>query len=110
MRATTWPLLAALAFSTLAGPTAADAPSETDRLAGQAQDILGRHCRACHSATGSRAGLNVFDRKQLLERGLINVRDPGASELLDLVQSGSMPPGTNRKVSVGDQEILRNWI
>src|SRR5262245_31825596 len=110
MKSIRWQLLVVLAFGLAQQTARADQPSDSDGLAIQAQDILDKHCRACHSGPDARAGLNVFDRKQLLDRRLINLRVPESSELLDLVESGSMPPGTHRKVSARDRETLRRWI
>src|SRR4029453_4112246 len=44
-----------------------------------------------HGGPGAKAGVDVLDRKQLLDRGLINLAEPSSSELLDLIESGSMP-------------------
>jgi len=108
MNALRWPSLVALAVCGAFCP--AVCASEADRLAGQAQEVLARHCRACHDGAEGKAGLDVLDRKQLLDSGLINLATPASSELLDLVESGSMPPGKHRKVPAADREALLRWV
>jgi serine/threonine-protein kinase len=98
-------LAAGLAFALAAAP-------ETPTLAEQARDILQQHCAACHAPGKSppHATLNVLDRKQLIDRHLIVPQKPDESELLWLVECGSMPPGNKKKISPQSRKDLRDWI
>jgi mono/diheme cytochrome c family protein len=102
-------LLLAVACAALAwgGPARAAAG---DSLAVRAQEVLGRHCGSCHGGPKGKAGLNVLDRDELVSRKLIDLDAPDSSELLDLVESGSMPPGKHKKVSPAERRTLRQWI
>jgi hypothetical protein len=87
----------------------ADSPAE--EVASKARQVLRRHCGECHGAVNPRAGLSVLDRTSLVEQDrVVAPGKPGDSELLQLVEAGTMPPGTKAKVSAADREVLRQWI
>jgi mono/diheme cytochrome c family protein len=88
---------------------AADRPGQ---LALQALTVLHRHCGDCHGDDGKpRAGLNVLSRDALVaRRKVVQPGAPDASELLDLVAGGSMPPGTHPKVPDAEVKLLRAWV
>ncbi len=87
----------------------ADAPAE--EIAAQAQHIFRQHCGECHGTIQPRAGLSVLDRTSLVERHkVVAPGKPAASELLQLVETGTMPPGTRTKLSDEDRKVLRQWI
>jgi hypothetical protein len=87
----------------------ADSPAE--EVASKARQVLRRHCSECHGAVNPRAGLSVLDLASLVEQDkVVAPGKPGDSELLQLVEAGTMPPGTKAKVSAADREVLRQWI
>jgi mono/diheme cytochrome c family protein len=94
---------------------AAPVAQDSDALAAQAAAILRRQCATCHGpGKGARANLNILDHAQLVNKDkdprIVVPRDPDNSELFQLVQCGSMPPGRAPKVSDEDREVLRKWI
>jgi hypothetical protein len=73
--------------------------------------VLRRHCSGCHGEKAPRADLRVLDHALLLnDRKVITPRSPGSSELLTLIEVGSMPPGTQPKVPEKDLTVLRDWV
>jgi serine/threonine-protein kinase len=72
--------------------------------------VLRQHCLTCHGDKGAEGGLKVLDRSALIGRQLIKAGAPGASELLQLVEAGAMPPGKLAKVPLKEQEALREWV
>src|SRR5258708_14925957 len=90
------------------------AAEESPSLDERAREIFQQHCAACHGRGKNppQAGLNVLDRKRLIEeeRRLVVPGQPDQSELLQLVECGSMPPGNKKKVSGPDRKVLREWI
>ncbi len=91
---------------------AASAQADPDRLAVQARGVLRAHCQACHGpGPGARAGLSLEDRELVVaKRRLIQPGDAGASELLDRVAGGAMPPGDHPRVPPKQVDLLRQWI
>ncbi len=83
------------------------------KLAGQVRTIFQNHCIQCHgSDKTARADLKILDHNQLVNpnRSLVVKGKPDESALLQLVECGSMPPGTARKVSEADLIVLREWV
>jgi hypothetical protein len=73
--------------------------------------VLRKQCVGCHGSLNPRAGLSVLDRKSLVEqKKLVVPGKPADSELLQLVEAGTMPPGTKPKVSDADRALLRRWV
>jgi hypothetical protein len=55
--------------------------------------------------------LQIFDHALVVkQRQVIHPGSPETSELIDLVQGGSMPPGTCPKVPEKEVELLKEWI
>jgi mono/diheme cytochrome c family protein len=89
------------------------AGQESNDLAEKAATILRKQCVQCHgSAKGATANLKILDHAQLIseDRRLVVQGKPEESELFQLVECGSMPPGTAPKVSDEDRKVLRTWI
>src|SRR3954453_11624867 len=84
----------------------AAAPEE---LAERARQVLRKHCLSCHGEANPEAGLKILNQPALLERQLVKPKAPDDSELLQLVEVGSMPPGRLEKVSPAQQQVLREW-
>src|SRR6185437_5368986 len=77
-----------------------------------ALDVLRKHCSACHGkGPRPRAALNVLDVELLVrQRRVVLPKRPKESELLVLMESGSMPPGDRPKPSRQEVEAVRRWI
>jgi mono/diheme cytochrome c family protein len=91
---------------------AAQKPSPAD-LAVQSRAILAKHCSQCHGGKASRSTLNILDYPQLVKDRpvqFVRSKEPTASQMLELIEEGSMPPGTHAKLSEADIGILRNWV
>jgi hypothetical protein len=90
---------------------AARADSAAEKAASEARQVFRRHCVECHGTVNPRAGLSVLDRNSLVEqKKLVVPGRPSDSELLQLVEAGTMPPGTKPKVSDADRMALRRWV
>jgi hypothetical protein len=89
------------------------AEPEPHRLAGQAFRVLRTHCFECHGPEEkAREGFRALNAYTLLfdARSFLLPGRADASELLILVETGVMPPGTRAKVPEKDRQILRQWI
>lgn len=90
---------------------AARADSPAEEAASDARRVFRRHCAECHGTVNPRAGLSVLDRDSLVgQKKLVVPGRPADSELLQLVEAGTMPPGTKPKVSDADRAALRRWV
>jgi hypothetical protein len=107
-----WVLAAVAGASWPSSARARDQPPAPEELAYRAKDVLRRHCSGCHGGQKApRADLRVLDHALLLnDRKVITPGSPGSSELLTLVEVGSMPPGTRPKVPEKDLTDLRDWV
>jgi serine/threonine-protein kinase len=101
-------LLCLLLAAVLPAPAARAQGSEG--LAERAREVLRRHCLECHGDKEVKGGLRVLDPSALVDRRLIDTKAPDASELLQLVVAGSMPPGRLAKVPPAEQRALREWV
>ena len=104
--------VAGVAWLALLTPAQAANPSP-DALADQVHDLFRKYCAECHGGGKKmRADLNVLNPISLLrvDRPLVKLNEPDGSELLQLVECGTMPPGTRPKVPEKDRAILREWI
>jgi serine/threonine-protein kinase len=88
------------------------AAQESPTLAERAVAILQQRCAACHASgpTSPQADVNILDREHLIDRRLVVPDKPDDSELLWLVEAGSMPPGAKKKVPPAERKDLRDWI
>jgi len=98
----------------LVGSTAVAADSTAADLAVRARQILVKHCSECHGEKPNPSTLTVVDHAKLLgAKGPVTLIRPGAtsgSQVVELIEEGSMPPGDRAKVSKEDAKILRDWI
>jgi hypothetical protein len=95
-------------MSALAALLALCAPADA-ALARDAYIVLTTHCAACHGKAAQRGGISVTDWKALRASGVI----PGKadeSELVLLVESGTMPPGNATPPSLAERQSLRKWV
>lgn len=88
------------------------AQGTSDTVARNAKTILQKYCLACHAAGKQpRSGLVVFDHEQLVtKRQVVRPRAAQQSELLLLMQDGTMPPGVHRKPSEAECRAVAAWI
>jgi mono/diheme cytochrome c family protein len=87
------------------------AAADPGQLAARARRVLEKHCAACHGAgPQARAGLHALEREALVKRGVIRPQRPQDSELVQLVECGTMPPGRRPKLTDPDVAALRDWI
>ena len=92
-------------------PRLAPAADTKERLAEQARVVLRKYCLECHgSGKEVKAELRLLDYKLLLQRRIVVPSNPEDSELLQLVQCGTMPPGTRPKLQPVELAALRDWI
>jgi serine/threonine-protein kinase len=102
--------MALVVAAALVGPVEAAPPAGAAVAAG-ARAVLRKHCKLCHgSDKEAKAGLYVLDPGMLTGRGLVKPGNPDSSELLQLVECGSMPPGTRPKLASAERQALRDWI
>ncbi len=94
------------------GVRAAESPGD---LAIHARSILKKHCVECHDGkAGSRSSLQILDYSQLTssERKLppfVKKGAPLASQVVEFIEDGSMPPGNRPKLSAEETAIVKAW-
>src|SRR5262245_29872669 len=90
------------------------AQSDNADLPIQARAILRRHCLECHGEANDkkRGDLSVLDRIGIdrPDRPFVIAKNPDASQLLQLIKDGSMPPGDRTKLTPEEQKIVGDWI
>ena len=81
-------------------------------LAIRARVVLKKHCAKCHGDAGRKGELSVLDRAGLErgERPFLVPSAAGKSQLVQLIEDGSMPPGIGPKLSDAEVQIVRDWI
>jgi hypothetical protein len=93
------------------GPAKPRFPEPPSQQAAKVLRIFSQYCAECHGAKQPRAGLSVLNYSLLIkEERYIVPKKPNDSALLQLVECGTMPPGTKAKVPNADQLELRQWI
>ncbi|NBO92976.1 MAG: hypothetical protein EBV06_11795 [Planctomycetia bacterium] len=75
-----------------------------------ALSVLRKYCNECHNGKEPLGRVRVADRRELIDRELVWPGNPDVSELLQLVESGQMPPGKRPKPDDSERSILRAWI
>ncbi len=70
--------------------------------------ILVARCGNCH-VRGSRGMFNMATYKALLDSGKVIPKDPVQSRLIQMMETGEMPPNGNR-VPDEEFEIIRAWV
>jgi hypothetical protein len=89
----------------------AQSPGADLAKAYRAKEVLVAHCAPCHGGAASPAGgLRILDNALLVKEGFVTPGTHDSSELLDLVEGGSMPPGNRPKVPPEGRRALRAWI
>jgi mono/diheme cytochrome c family protein len=101
-------ILALIGVGLLVAPVLGDPVAKED-LALHARAVLRKHCFSCHGVPAGPGDLSVADGAGIEER-FLKRGSPDASYLLQLIEDGSMPPGTAPKVPPDDREALRAWV
>ena len=103
-----------LALVTARIATAADGPIDFNR---DIRPILSENCFYCHGQDGAKrqADLRLDDRDAAIAARAIVPGDPGASGLLERVDSTDAevvmpPPSSNRHLTPEQRDLLRRWI
>ena len=86
--------------------------ADMDETAGLAHQVLRKYCRQCHAWPADRikGDLQVLDLAALHRRHVVRDGKPAESELFQLVECGSMPPGALPKPGPAEVDVLREWI
>jgi hypothetical protein len=82
-------------------------------LAIRSRAILAKHCTECHGDKPTRSELQVLDHshwKKERSVPLVRPKDPTASQVLDLIEEGSMPPGKHPKLRAEEVAVIRDWV
>ncbi|MCX7701556.1 MAG: hypothetical protein N2039_11835, partial [Gemmataceae bacterium] len=88
-------------------------PRDPGDLTLQARSILRKYCAECHHSGPNRIGeLSVLDRAGLERpnRPFLNLGSPTQSQILQLVEDGSMPPGQRPRPTPEERQVLREWV
>lgn len=88
-------------------------PSDPGDLTLQARSILRKYCAECHHSGPNRVGeLSVLDRAGLerADRPFLNLGSPTQSQIVQLVEDGSMPPGPRPRPTPEERRVLREWV
>src|SRR5271166_637277 len=95
------------------GVRAAESPGD---LAIHARSILKQQCADCHDGkAGSRSSLQILDFAQLTSPArklppFVKKGAPLASQVIEFIEDGSMPPGNRPKLSAADAAVVKAWI
>jgi hypothetical protein len=105
-------LRGALAALLLCGGLTAVRADDSDETAEDARTVLRTYCKNCHAGPDDqvKGEVQVFDVKQLVQRKVVRRNDAEHSELFQLVECGSMPPGNLPKPGPPEVQTLRAWI
>lgn len=74
--------------------------------------ILVEHCGRCH-VDGNRGEYSLASYQIMMDGTSITAKDPDASTMLQMIESGDMPPkrgGRGQPVPEGDVQKIRDWI
>jgi hypothetical protein len=103
-----------------AAPVRADEPAKLTRrergdLAIQARAILRHYCKECHGEAPVRDAVSVLDHAGLTAKGppvpFVNLDDPrGRSQVIELIEDGSMPPGGRDRPTTDELAVLKRWV
>ncbi|MCA9133255.1 MAG: DUF1549 domain-containing protein [Planctomycetales bacterium] len=76
--------------------------------------ILRQACVECHAGTAAKGGFSLNAREVILESGHVDLQEPEASTLLELIASADeelqMPPSDRPRLSGEQIAILQQWI
>ncbi|MEQ9070171.1 MAG: DUF1549 domain-containing protein, partial [Gimesia chilikensis] len=76
--------------------------------------ILKQHCVACHGGREAKGSFSLNTRTLWMESGFVDVKNPAASYLLELITSQDpemqMPPKGKPRLSAKEVATLKQWI
>ena len=80
----------------------------------QIAPLLQKHCNRCHGAKMKKAGLRL-DQPAFIAKGsesgdILSARRPDESLLIEMIESGEMPPGDDKKLTKSEIDLFRAWI
>lgn len=110
--------LALIALAASALPAAAQglSPRERGDLAIRARGILKKHCGECHTGETApgKSRLLILDHPALVSKDapvpFVAAGDAGRSQILQLIEDGSMPPGGRPRPTEEEIAVLRRWV
>jgi hypothetical protein len=80
----------------------------------QVVPILKEHCGACHTGHEAKGSFSMNTRPLLVDSGMVDLDDPAASYLLELIASEDpdvqMPPPGRPRMSLDQQQLLGRWL
>lgn len=83
------------------------------QLTVEARHIFAKYCLDCHGEKSSKSSLKVLDHVQMTQESpVVRFIDPtgiSASQALELIEEGSMPPGSRAKVTSDEIATLKAW-
>jgi mono/diheme cytochrome c family protein len=101
-------------------PVRADEPLSTRErgdLAIGARAILRKYCSECHGAgeKAKQGTVNVLEHPRLLAKGpnpvpFVAPKNAAGSQIVQLIEDGSMPPGGRQRPTAGEIDTLKKWI
>src|SRR5262245_61942454 len=103
-------LVIAAAISTPGVVRAETAKPETTL---RARAILRKYCAECHDKEKKQRGeISIMDRAEMerTARPFIAPKAADTSQLLRLIDDGSMPPGTRDKPNAEERQVIKEWI
>jgi len=108
-------IVAIMAVAFLGFTGAAPAAESPGERALQARTILKKYCAECHDSPAAKGTVKILDMSSLvnLNRKLppfVKPKAASASQIVEFIEDGSMPPGIRPKVSPEEAAIVRAWI
>lgn len=108
------PAISFLAIFIQFAPFALQAQDSTIDFEHQIVPILKTHCATCHAGREHEGDFSINTRALLLDSGAVNVDDPNASRLLELITSkdadDQMPPSDRPRLEQSEIDLLRRWL
>jgi hypothetical protein len=101
-----------MALAAIRAPAALAAEANAD-VTLRARAILHKYCAECHHpGPGASGEISVLDRAGLerADRPFLAPGSADASQLLQLIEDGSMPPGNHAKPTAEERKAIRDWI
>jgi hypothetical protein len=81
----------------------------------RARAILRKYCHECHGGDQRKGTITVMDHARLVATGpnpvpFVERRDPAKSQIIQLIEDGSMPPGGRPRPTRDEVVLLKQWI
>jgi mono/diheme cytochrome c family protein len=90
-------------------------PRAKGDLAIKARAILKKHCSECHGGAASRGTVRVLEHPNLVATGpnpvpFVAPKNVEASQVIQFLEDGSMPPGDRPRPSDEEIKVLKDWV